>query len=258
MNSPIKCDSPNPVVASRVLPPVSPAFQRPVAAPMTRARFCGGPPTGVTRSCRCRKTVSDPFSSLLPSPLKLLFVGAGLLLTGCFPVSESVYRPEASGGKLVETTHRYNSGPGRWDMVEFSDGAVKLQIRASDKIEAKENVLEINLTMIIPDGSHVQPLSDRFIFLREGDLPRTLRAVEIHTWVRDTSLKPRQVTETIESMAKSGEIQGSMGTYWIILTAPQPQRGPFYLEPPDLLIDGKTFRFPRIHFLPERTFYFFP
>src|SRR2546427_629915 len=33
---------------------------------MTRARFCGGPPTGVTRSYRCIKTVSDlTFSTLL-------------------------------------------------------------------------------------------------------------------------------------------------------------------------------------------------
>ena len=204
-----------------------------------------------------RKVLSSA-SHNVSSLLKFVFAGTGLLLTGCFPISESIYRPEAPGGKLVETTHGYNSGPGRWDMIEFSDGGLKLQIRATDKTESKERRLEVILTMKISEASHVRPLSDKFIFQDEGGPPTTLRAAEIHTWVRDTSHKPRQVTETIESMRVTGEIQGSMGTYWIILSVPQAERVPFYLEPPGLLIDERTFHFPRIHFLPERAFYFFP
>jgi len=136
VNSLIKCESPDPVVVSRVLPPVSPAFQRPVAAPMTLARFCGGPPTGVTRSWRCRKTVSAPFLSFRLFATMALFsvLTVGLTLPPAFGEFKAQPREQAApSAAFLEALQVADSFLWAW-VARDAESGLRL---ISDRLRAK-------------------------------------------------------------------------------------------------------------------------
>jgi hypothetical protein len=176
-----------------------------------------------------------------------------LSLASCFPAYESIYRPEAPDGKLIETMCHYNSGPGRWDGIEFVYGKVKAQVRAiiNHDTKSKEDI-GIRLSILIPEGSRAQFLSDKFIFLVEGGLPQILEHGDIHS--------SSHMKQNFGSIMTGGSVGrwNAPKPFWISLTAQQAQRTPFFLELPDLLVDGETFHFPKIYFTPEVATYFAP
>ena len=75
---------------------------------MTRARFCGGPPTGVTRSCRCRKTVSAPFSDWKRIFLLLAFACLAFAFSGCINTEPTIIKDQLIVKKGLYETKTLN------------------------------------------------------------------------------------------------------------------------------------------------------
>jgi hypothetical protein len=81
----------------------------------------------------------------------LLAITASISLTACFPVAERIYQPKAQGGTVLESTCHYDSGPGRWDKIELTQGGVTIHVR----VEEEQGQLFTRVSIFVPEGKTV-------------------------------------------------------------------------------------------------------
>lgn len=180
---------------------------------------------------------------------------ACLLVSGCYPVSENIYRPEAPGGKLLETSCNYNQGPGRWDKVELSQDKVRLQAQATEINQE----LVISVTFIVPDGVTLQLAAPNF-YLFDAKERKALEPGEAGFYDRDRQPPGWRKQAPSDPMigntfAGRWKPYDQQYTYFFRLP-PQKERSEFTLEVPQLKNNGKPASFPRIHFVPAKATYF--
>jgi hypothetical protein len=81
----------------------------------------------------------------------ILAITASISLTACFPIVERIYQPTAKGGTVLESTCLYDSGTGRWDKIEITQGSITIHVR----VEEEQGQLSASIAIFIPEGTTV-------------------------------------------------------------------------------------------------------
>jgi hypothetical protein len=177
-----------------------------------------------------------------------------LLVSGCFPIVENIYRPEASGGKLLETSCNYNQGPGRWDMIELSQEGVRMQVQAREINQQ----LKVSIKFLIPDGVTLQLVSTNFV-LSDGNPQKAIELGDVEFYELERQLpviNKQQLTDPMIGKTYAGKWKPYDKEFWTSLSTPSQQvRNAFTLEMPQIRINEKPTVFPLIRFSPSKAAY---
>lgn len=179
---------------------------------------------------------------------------ACVLLAGCFPNTTDIYRPEASGGILRETMCGFRSGPGIWDEVEFSQFGIRVQVSVGKR---KDDFI-VNEKLIIPEGlSATISSGTATIYLASSSAKINLQ-VRDHVWVNGeprTLPLPNSVLvgKTFHDGRKdryTGQDQNL--SYYFTFITKEAIGEEFYVELPEIVVNGNAMTLPRIHFHHEK------
>ncbi len=178
-----------------------------------------------------------------------------LFLTGCIPLSRSIYKPSAEGGKLLETMCRYNSGPGIWDEIQFS----RLDVEINFKVWRVDGLKDrISIELEIPEGKMVQFASSSVAIaspaLRE---PINLVATTFYRFeAPKTRGEPYEVVNQPISTPITGGGNGrKKRLVYVKFEASDGLPDSFDLTPPEILINGAPINLPKIKFDWGKTVY---
>ena len=194
-----------------------------------------------------------------------LYLSAFFGLTGCFPIVETIYRPEVPGGQLSGPYcgGRYSGkGLGPKEIVTIVQAGVRVELRASDRsfdergeaVQATSNqsvaTVSFLVVFVIPEGVTFRLLSSEFVVF-EPD-----RNAGINYSIPDLS-HFFQRGGRIQRVLSTNSILGETVTWW---GSPLPERywgsftttGPlpeyFTLAMPRALVNGQTVEFPKVGF----------
>lgn len=173
-----------------------------------------------------------------------------LLLSGCMPVIEGLYQPQADGGKVLETMCRYNSGPGRWDTIEFQRAGAVIRFKAVNAPQG--NLLRMSIALQTGD---VAQFTSPAVQLNSLALREPFALVANHyVWYARGKRNEQSFPAKIV-----GERYGNTQiTYYIDFVAPRDLPVDFEVAPINFLVNDVPMELPKIRFHWEKTLLLMP
>lgn len=170
-----------------------------------------------------------------------------LLLSGCFPVVENIFRPEADGGVLRETSCGYNQGPGRWDKIELAKDGITVSMQFYEL----DGNPRLAVSFSVPDGATLQLLTPTFTW-SNGERTEALKPDRI-TW---SSWKSQDLNTAMIGATELVGLRSYPKEYYLNFPTPlQKSRTAFTVELPGLKLNQRAIAFPPVRFVPAKAAY---
>ena len=180
-------------------------------------------------------------------------------LTGCAPINEKIYRPEAPGGQLSGAYCGGRFGPK--EVVTIARAGVRVEVRASDRSfnergetvrsTSEQSVATVSflVAFVIPEGVDFRLLSDKFIVFEQGSNDGSPYPVP------DLNFSQRggRLQRILSTKSFLDQILVRWGLppperYWGSFSTRGPLRERFTLAIPRATVNGLTVEFPRVGF----------
>jgi len=164
------------------------------------------------------------------------------------PYTKEIYRPQAVGGKLLESSCRYNSGPGQWDTVEFDRAGARIRFSAFNGYYGP--TLFVSITLLEGDTAEISPPTAMLTSPAFSEPVRLL--AKSYSWYEQGQEKTQPIDEKIIVR----NVLNIRRNYYISFRADQTLPEAFEVIPPQILLNGKPIELPPIKFNWEKALMF--